>query len=132
MARTAKIKSFDHSTVRRLREAVDEALEKVGQQFGVAIQSGNARFSSSKVTFKVEAAVSDEGGERVEAVEFRRLAPLYGLEADDLGRTFIFRGSPYKIVGFKASSRKYPILGESARGTVYKFMVSDVIAGLKA
>lgn len=123
-----KITQFDRPTVKALRERLDEALADVGLELGLSIKAGNARFGPTNVTFKVEAAVLDAEGsaQTKEATEFKQLAPLYGLQEADLGRTFMFRGKPYEIVGAKFNSPKYPILARNRSGKVYKFQVEDV------
>jgi len=124
----SQIKMFDRTTVRLLRDDLDAALQTVAKKYGISIQTGNARFSSENVTFKLEAAVVSESGVAVtnEASEFKRYAALLGLDEDDLGKSFSYRGQPYEIVGAKLSSRKYPILVKNRNGKVYKFMVADV------
>jgi hypothetical protein len=125
----SKITAFDKPTIRLLRSDLDAALKAVGEKFGINLQTGNARFTSDNVTFKVEASLTLQDGTAVpkEASEFVRYAKLLGLAAEDLGRTFGFNGSTYKIVGAKTTSRKYPILAKNlSNGKTFKFVAADV------
>jgi len=122
-----KLKSFDRQTIRLLRERIDSALRPLAQEYGISITAGNASFSAENVRLKLELAVIGENGvESAQVVEFRKYAPLLGLKAEDLGKTFLFNGKPYTIVGAKLSSRKYPILAKNKNGKVYKFQAHDV------
>ena len=46
------------------------------------------------------------------------------------GKRFLSRGKSYTICGIKPSSYKYPILGRSPKGTVYKFTSNNVLVGM--
>jgi hypothetical protein len=127
-----KLKSFDRQTIRLLRERIDSALHQIAQEYGISITAGNARFTPENVRLKLELAVIGENGvESIAAVDFRKYAILLGLKSEDLGKTFLFRGKPYTIVGAKTSSHKYPILAKNKNGKVYKFQSQDVMRLLK-
>lgn len=122
------IKSFDRDTLRTLSAEIEAALQAVARKNGVSLKVGRGQFSPQNFTLKVEGSLLEDGGEAVtkEKNDFNRYATTFGLKPEDLGRRFVFRGQPYGIVGLKLSSRKYPILGKSRSGKVYKFQAEDV------
>lgn len=127
----AKVSQFDRPTIRLLRDKLEAAVKSVADEYGIAINFGSARFTDANVSFKTELAVIGESGAvRQIVTDFKRYAPLWGLNAEDLGRSFVSRGTMFRIVGAKPSSRKYPILAENIEGKVYKFSTDQVLLAL--
>ncbi len=87
------------------------------------IEVGNASFTESNVTFKVEVALVGKGGEikTKEAESFKAFASLYGMKAEDFGKSFTTGGHTYKIVGLKTSRHKLPVVVEREDGRKFKF-----------
>jgi len=117
-----------------LQSILDEAKDKI-EALGVSATLGNASYSDSNCTFKLELA--DVGADGVaqtkEISDFQNNAVFYDLKADDLGKEFYSNGSRFKITGCKPRSRKYPILGANTRtGKIYKFTPLSVKMGLSA
>ena len=129
---------MDRATVKRIRDVLQTALEsldvepEIGQKIGFRV--GNASFTDSVVTFKVEAATFGENGEKNSkaAEDFKRCAFLWGLSPDDLGKQAEVNGKLVTIVGCKPRSKKYPILARDEKnGKTYKFSATSVKLGLK-
>ena len=106
------ITKFDRSTVRGLQAAVEAALKSVADKHGIGALMGSTKFNSGAVTFKVEMAVKSAGGvlETQDARDYRRFAPLKGLPADTLGKTFTHRGERFTIIGWRYRARRAPVL----------------------
>jgi hypothetical protein len=118
MPKIRKIKQFDRTECSRLGGAIETALQKVGQQYGVHIQRGNGRFSPTNLTLKLEVSVLDESGEAVSREEeaFKKHATVFGLKASDLHKTFKdWKGRQYEIIGLNTRARKNPILAKDLR-----------------
>ena len=125
---------MDTNKIRLMREAIDTALVSVGEQFKVQIKAGNASYRDSSVTFKVEAnEIGDIGEvEPKEKQDFLRFARSYGFQPSDFGKGFQLANSKvYKIAGLKPRSQKYPVLGESEDGRLFKFDTETVKRGLE-
>jgi hypothetical protein len=123
----SKIKTFDRTNLRLLRDDVESALNAVADKYGIDLRLGTGRFASENVTFRLEGSVvRAEGVVTREAAEFSQYADLFALEASDLGRTFQYRGQRYEIVGARLSNSKYPVLAKNRNGKVYKFTAADV------
>ncbi len=128
------MKEFTKQNLRELRDGLDAALKQLGEKFGVSLKLGTGRFSPTNCTFKLEAAVIAEDGQVVtkESQDFTRLAKVYGLSPEDLGRTFKTGGKSFTIVGLNSKRPKYPINAKSADGKTYKFSSTGVILALQA
>jgi hypothetical protein len=111
--------------------AIEQALEPVGDDFGMAVKVGAITFGSTNCHMKIEFGTVSEDGEidTKQAVDFRQRAPMYGLESSDLHRTFQApTGLEYKIIGLNTRSRRYPILARATKGgKTYKFATASVL-----
>ena len=125
---------FDRPRVRKLRDDLSQALAEVGKRFGVTITLGAASFSPAICKFRLEVAGPTSNGEATSAVaeDFKRYAGLWGMQKDDLNKTFVFRGETYTLIGAKPRSSRFPLLGKRADGKVFKFTIADVTAQLTA
>lgn len=117
---------IDRKKVEHFRNLIQNellGLEQVGKEEGFTIRLGNATYSNSNVTFKLELSTVNEDGSvnTKEATDFKNYASMYGLNPNDLGRTFEHIGDVYTVVGCKPRSRKFPILCKNSQGKVYKF-----------
>jgi hypothetical protein len=126
-----KITSFDDkANLRRLSDAMREALAPVAERFGVEVFIGGGSYSPSEGTFKpkVEVRTADS-----EELTFRNGAPLLwprGLEADDYGRTFSQGGRTFKLASVNLRARKRPVLADSDDGKRYAFSTDSVLKAL--
>lgn len=131
----SKIKNFDRTNIQALRPPIEDALKNLATKYGISVKLGNASFSPSSVTFKLELATISADGLvcSKEVQDFKNYASMFGLKPDDLGKTFKdINGEVYTIVGAKLHSQKYPILVESASsGKRFKFPERRVQLGLK-
>lgn len=115
---------FDRNNTRIVREKLQEAVRGIEEELGIQIKFGNASFSNSIVTIKTECAIKGAEGEIVgqAAEDFKKLAELYGLKPDDLGKEFDHMRDTFTIIGLKPKSKKYPILAkEKYSKKVFKF-----------
>lgn len=124
--------------VRALRVSLQQALDKWTQESvladGMKATVGNATIGDGYVTFKVDVAEVGEGGivQSKEAADFKLMAKLYGLSADDLGREFESHGRTFRITGLKARATKHPVLCECLTdGKEYVFTAPTVARLLK-
>jgi hypothetical protein len=106
-----KISSFDRNTVKNLRNDIDAALAALSKKYGIEISAGNATFTSSNVTYKVQAAVKAASGVIMtkEASDFNLYANRV-LADYKLGQTIELQGKEYVIAGWKARAQKNPVI----------------------
>lgn len=105
-----KITSFDRNTVKNLRSDIDSALAILSKKYGIEISAGNATFTASNVTYKVQAAVKADSGVVMtkEAIDFNFNANIYHFDFK-LGQKINLQGKEYIISGWKARAQKNPI-----------------------
>jgi hypothetical protein len=105
-----KITSFDRNTVKNLRSDIDSALAILSKKYGIEISAGNASFTASNVTYKVQAAVKASNG-----VTMTKEATDFGLYANrvlpgfKVGQSIDLQGKQYIITGWKARAQKNPV-----------------------
>ena len=105
-----KITSFDRNTVKNLRSDIDSALAILSKKYGIEISAGNASFTASNVTYKVQASVKASNGIVMtkEATDFGLYATR-SLPGFKVGQTIDLQGKQYTITGWKARAQKNPV-----------------------
>ena len=121
-----KVTNFDKPTIKAIRMAMDQALATVANEYGITINTGNARFSGNEVTFKVKANTMGEGGQvnTKEAQMFDLYKNSEGLGHLSVGDTVTLQGKSFILKGFNTRARKSPIQIEDMQGRGYKCSVS--------
>jgi len=127
-----KIKELDRPTVKYIRKRLKTALAPVADELGIAIDFGSCTFKTNNCRLQLRVSVLDPDGKAIteESASFRSNAKLFGLEPDDLGKEFTFRGQSYTICGLKPKSRKYPVIARSDNGKDYKFACRTILTAL--
>ena len=121
-----KVQQFDKPTIKAIRQAMDQALAQVATQYGITINTGNARFTGNEVTFKVKANTVDGAtGNAItkEAQTFELVKHQEGLGHLSVGDTVTLQGKAFTLRGFNTRARKSPIQIEDAQGRGYKCSV---------
>ena len=125
-----KVNQFDKSTIKAIRTAMDKALATVSAQYGITINTGNARFSGNEVTFRVKANVVDTNtGSAItkEAQAWAQYAGLRGIGHISVGDTVQLQGQSFTIKGYNTRARKSPINIEDSQGRGYKCSVNMLL-----
>jgi hypothetical protein len=123
MEKTAR---FDRNEIRMIRDAMQKALEKVTELYGVEFKVGNISFSDLTFKAKIDAAIVDKAaGQNLEQVEFTNNCWLAGYKPTDYGKKLIMRGRnfrqiPVTLVGVKSGRSKYPIVVRDNLGRLWK------------
>ena len=123
-----KVTNFDKPTIKAIRMAMDQALATVANEYGITINTGNARFSGNEVTFKVKANTQSADGtvNTKEAQMWDLYAPTHGLGHLSVGDTIQLQGKSFTIAGYNTRARKSPINITDAQGRGYKCSVAMV------
>lgn len=108
--------------VTTLRAEINAALEAVAEKHGLEIHAGNATYTSTSVTFKVE--VADVRANWDASIIGTGLLP------DDLGKEGLFGKALLKIVGFDNNARTNKVQLTDANGKRYHATVRDTIEAL--
>ena len=114
--------------LKQIREEVNALLKPLEEKFSVKMELGRATYSHNNFTFKLEGSRIGDDGSVVtkEAEAFKMLAKMYGLEAEDLGKTFKTQGKEFTITGLSTKSNKFPIQAKGSDGKSYKFPAESV------
>jgi hypothetical protein len=118
---------MEKQAVKDLREKIQKVLNDAKIE-GFVLKVGNATYGETSAMFKLEASKigdNDEVQDR-SAENFKRMALLYGLNPEDLGKTFTTAQQTYTIVGLNPKSRKFPVIAKRSDGKTFKFPI-DVI-----
>lgn len=118
---------MDKEKIRSIRERMNAVLAPLATEFGITIHAGNASFSATSVTFKVDIAEIIDGKVQSKQVDdFNKLCHLYGFQPTDLGRKFKVRSEEYEITGLNPRSSKYPIEVKRSDGKPFRFTEDSV------
>ncbi|MGA2067061.1 MAG: hypothetical protein ABSG86_18935 [Thermoguttaceae bacterium] len=126
--------SFDRARCREIHDILDQALRPVGERLGMIVRLGSARFTADNICFKLDVFENARTGSP-EAADFPFYCIRYGLEPEDLGKTFTWGGKQYELIGCKPRSTRFPLLGRNLEGKVFKFpldIVGMIRPGAKA
>ena len=123
-----KVTNFDKPTIKAIRHAMDNALAQVATEYGITINTGNARFSGNEVTFKVKANTTSSDGvaNTKEADNFELYKNQIGLGWLEVGDRILLQGKYFTLKGYNTRARKSPIQIEDAQGRGYKCSVEMV------
>lgn len=125
--------TIDRPFVKLLREKLQKKVEELEAEFQLSIHVGNATFSETNVNFKIECAAINDKGEVLDRAseDFKSYARLYGLQPEDLGKSFTWSGDSYTITGLNSRSSKHPIIVERKDGKKFKFSADQIHFSLK-
>jgi len=116
---------FDSATIKSLQAEIAAALTAVAQRHGLSITPKSTSWlrNTRAATMTLEiGAVKDGLVVTKESEDFKRLAPRYGLQPDDLGREFVCTEQRYRIIGLSTRSRNNPIHAQRiGNGKTYSF-----------
>jgi len=116
----------------RLRRDLLKACQGVAETHGLAVEGGEINDIDLRhgfnISFRVGIPMEDGAVYSPEKAMFEVLAPNFGLEPSDYGRTFKARGEMYRVVAINPNRPKYPISVERVSdGRGFKFPAEDVI-----
>ena len=123
------ITQFDRAVCKSFRTQLEQVLKPFAHVQGVTITGGGARFTHDRCTLKLEITVNGANGQAVNPYEadYKAFGASYGLKPQWLNKPFSVRGKTFTLVGLKSSSRKYPVVGRSQTGKLYRLPAQDVL-----
>jgi hypothetical protein len=129
-----KMKSIGRTGAKLMRVEMKEALDKIGEVYGLAFSLGRITFDDNSIRVTVEAGLTATPGEPKMAIDFRTHCFKHNLNPSDLGRVFTnTKLERFTIAGLKPRNRKYPIIGQRVSdGKQFKFTSHAVRLGLLA
>lgn len=113
----------------RLRDKLGEFLEGLSESLGYKVTLGKCKYRETANFELIVSPIDEETGEAYneEAEQFKRFAVFYGLDPEDLGRSFRgYSGHLLTIVGANPRNRRYPILATREDGRRMKISAESV------
>ena len=109
---------FDKPTARKIRDAMQEALDKADVN-GVTIKVGNCSFTEGEATYKVKVLIDGAKSKDEEALE--QMASLMGL---DTSKIATLQGMRVSLVSYNSRARKRPWVVQDLT-TAQKYIIDD-------
>lgn len=120
----------------RLRLDMMKACLKVAETHGLTVEGGDIRDTelrhSFAISFRVGIPQEDGAIYSPDKAMFELLAPHFGLEPSDYGRTFRSKGGLFRIIAIHPNRPKYPVSAERmSDGQRFKFPAENVVMSLQ-
>ena len=127
------IQTLNRDVIDKIRTRIDSLLTMIGEgEYGLNLRLGKCSFNDKTATFQLHVRTLDDSGKEVDpfAEEVKKYASWYGLEASDLGESFLYKGNQFTIVGLKKRNTKYTILVRNKNSDTFKFTPKLILAQL--
>ncbi|MBL6841471.1 MAG: hypothetical protein ISQ84_04870 [Pelagibacterales bacterium] len=120
----------------RLRRDLLKACQGIAETHGLTVEGGDLSDIDLRngfdIGFRVGIPMADGTLYSSDKAMFEVLAPQFGLEPSDYGKTFRARGDMFRITAINPNRPKYPISVERvADGRGFKFPVEEVVLYLQ-
>lgn len=126
---TTRINIIDRTTLRILRDEIEDAVKAVADKYDLSITTGRGVYGHTSGRLQLEIAVKGDGGEVLtrERSDFARLDYMIApLVKGDLDRSFHHLGRIYKVTGLRVNARKNNIETLRDDGKVYVWPATTV------
>jgi hypothetical protein len=111
---------FDKTKVQAIAGDLRTAVEDLARKHGVGVAVGVAHFNTETIRVKLEFSTTADGAAiSPSGRQFKRYARMYGLEPDDLGAPFTWKGRQYTIVGLNPRKMRMPIEARRDDGAMF-------------
>jgi hypothetical protein len=119
---TTKFTEFSKVNLPFLRDDINAELKALGEKYGIVLHAGNATFSPTACTIKLEIAL--EGEKTIKDARKESSLEMYGnayLSNFDVNATYTLPSlSDFKFVGYNSRARKSPFeVKQLSSGKVY-------------
>ena len=109
---------FDKPTARKIRDAMQEALDKADVN-GVTIEIGNCTYSGGEATYKVKVLL--DGAKSKEEQDLEQMTTLMGLSTYKIAT---LQGMRVSLVSYNSRARKRPWVVQDLT-TTQKYIIDD-------
>ena len=125
---------MDHKQVREIGDEIEAAVAEIAKRHGFAVAKGvRGTFDATgcKYTVDIRQIAEDGKVQTQERANFSAYADMFGLQPDDLGKTFTSQGRTYTIEGIAPRRPKYPVVAKRDDGKTFKFPAETVAMRLR-
>lgn len=90
----------------KITPEIERQLAEIGAKLGLKFEIGKAKIgpTGNDATVQVSIETVTEDGKSAEQREFEKLAPHFGLSAEDYGRIIVLGRKRYRLVGFRPNA----------------------------
>lgn len=120
---------MDKTQVKAVMAELEPALAAVLARHNLKLAPGHRVTYGVGMSVKFE-AVSTDPAKDPKVLDWNRYAAGFGLSPEDLGKTFVSKGTTYRIVGLDIGRRAYPVVAERADGSPMLFRAAGVVGAL--
>lgn len=127
------LNKFDNSMLRIIQKDLKEALQAVADKHGIGLDIQSKKLTTMSLAFETTFAVKKADGTVMTQgrADFERHASQFGLSPSDFGRSFLFKGKPYRITGLNPGAWRFPIEADRVRdGKGFRFPADQVARSL--
>ncbi|MCL0031669.1 hypothetical protein M1N55_06540 [Dehalococcoidia bacterium] len=127
---TIKIETIDEPTIQNLADEINHVLKDLNERYSIKIVVGKGSYtgSNAKLDLHINTIGEDGNTKTKESEDYIARTSFSKLKPEWLNKSFYFKGDIYKIIGYRAKSRKYPILTEQKNGKLYKFDEETIVS----
>ena len=126
---TQEIEHINKDICNQIINVMQKEMQRLLKGYNLNIVRKRATYSDTNIQAKFEISLVNKQGKVLDrkVSDFPLYAYKYGLEADDLDRTFKFKNKNFKITGINTRSYKYPICAISMdNNKTFKFAADTV------
>ena len=133
-------KQIDRALLKAIHDDVNVALAIVAKKHGVLLSMGNARFTTTSATMKMDISIADAGTiaagttggvtaktARAEA-DFKAYATMHGLKPEWLHTSVMIHGKSLEIAGLLPNKHKNVVLVRGTGGGQYIISAREILA----
>ena len=100
------------SDLSKFRVDFKRAVKHLEDQYEIDIELGSFTYGDNMFRGKMVSTKRVNGTKKSEKQQFEELAERYGFSKGDYGKSWVEKRTRYKVVGFKPSRRRYPVILE--------------------
>lgn len=106
-------------------DKLQKELKALGDKLGYHLELGKSHYGT-RLDVQLIATPNTEPQEPQIQKDFKRYAPIYGLQPQDLGREILVHGKVMTLVGINPRATKTPLIIEGRNGKLYRLKTTEL------
>jgi len=119
---------MDKQLAKQLGQEIQQALQSIAEEHNLVIEYRGGTFDPNEGWYKPKLILKSKeigGVDRNKAI-WDENAEIWGLQKDDLGETFQYKGATWTIIGLAPSRSKFPVIVQNQSGKKMVYTVELV------
>ena len=106
-----EIEYIDRDVCDQIGSVLQKEMQFLLRNYNLNVERLRSTYSDTNIQMKFEISLVNKEGKVLDKTvsDFPYVAGRFGLEANDLGRSFRFKSKNYKITGINTKAHRYPI-----------------------